>query len=286
MNSLNYKFVLPSFPPTRLLERRPNRFGSDGALQSRPEPATFSQDPFEASFSLSLATSKSQPEVPHSDPMENTIAARRRRPDTNSVRSNSFVCVPPSKQASRPAPTLRRINTDDANLGRISRSPPSPHRADNTLEMYATCPDTSVTIRPRPRAGTGSSESSLSGPLTPISPPSPEDHVVHISPPSNPQPESTSQQKQTPATHGQMSPPDTPPAATMDMRALLDSIPRQFSDGADIFDIWFASHGNDDDTSDMFLYDTGFYAISPQQQNPLMTTASIASSTTIGGSFF
>jgi hypothetical protein len=292
-NSLNYNFVLPSFPPTRLLEKRPNRFGSAGALTSGPAPASSSQDPFAASFSLALATSQSQPEVPRSDPMENTIAARRRRPDTNSIRSSSFVGTPDNKQVPRTMPTLRRINTDDANLGRVSRTPPSPHHADNTLEITETCPDTAVTIRPRPRAGTGSSAApSVSGslgagPLTPISPPSPEDPAANIQP--SPQPESAFQQKQTAAADGEMSPPATPPDATIDMRALLDSIPRQFSDGADPFDSWFGGyHSSDDDAGDMFLYDTGFYAVSPQhqRQNPLMTTASIASSTTMGGAFF
>jgi hypothetical protein len=290
-NSLNYDFVLPSFPPSRLLERRPNRFG---ALTSGPAPATSSQDPFAASFSLALETSKSQPEVPRSDPMENTLAARRRRPDPNSIHSSSSAGTPDNKKVQRAMPTLRRINTDDANLGRVSRSPLSPHHADSTLDITATCPDTSVTIRPRPRAGTGSSSAAPSlsgsldaGPLTPISPPSPEDPAANIQP--SPQPESAFHQMQTAAAGGEMSPPPTPPDATIDMRALLDSIPRHFSDDVDPFDSWFGGcHSSDDDAGDMFLYDTGFYAVSPQHQpqNPLMTTASIASSTTIGGAFF
>jgi hypothetical protein len=133
MNSLSYNFVLPTFPPQRLVERRP-RFGS-------PEQQRTSNDPFAASFALADAA----------DPMTNTLAARRRNTDTPDDKPRVF-------------PVLKRINTDNANSGRV---PDSPGTA-GTLRAPPTPPN-----QTHPMGQEKSMNSEMSPPTTP-------DDMTHI----------------------------------------------------------------------------------------------------------
>lgn len=131
MNSLNYNFVLPTFPPQRLVERRPC-FGSPEQQQT---------DPFAASFALADAA----------DPMTNTLAARRRNTDTPDDKPRVF-------------PVLKRINTDNANSGRV---PDSPGTA-GTLRALPTPPNQTHPMGPEK-----SMNSEMSPPTTP-------DDMTHI----------------------------------------------------------------------------------------------------------
>lgn len=198
MNSINYSFVLPSFPPPRVVARRQAEVGSAGSLQVEPNP------PFTKSFGQPFQLPSSTPssrslESELQNPlMDNSLASRRRRPD--SLRSKSYMDPHSDKEAQsgRPAvPTLRRINTEDANLGRVSRSP--------IVSPGLCCPDTAATIRPRTACSTTRPISD--GPLTPISPPSPEDDKNTTMTPIT--------SVQYVVEHDEMSPPVTPLKGTM-----------------------------------------------------------------------
>jgi hypothetical protein len=189
-NLMNYNFVLPSFPPKRLVERRPERFANDGEQHDdkpyQGEPVL--HDPFAASFGQAVMQNRSlasQVEPEPVDPVEdNTLAARRRRPDPKplDVRSQTFAGgTQESSDQSQPIQTLRRINTVDANLGnysKISTSPRSPFRLDKYAEasiLEGKHPDTTSITRPRTASSITHPISGLfSGPLTPVSPPNPE----------------------------------------------------------------------------------------------------------------
>ncbi|KAF8249314.1 hypothetical protein K440DRAFT_641335 [Wilcoxina mikolae CBS 423.85] len=137
MHSLSHNFVLPNFPPKRLVERRPDRFSSDGSssLASQPQSAPApeaSTDPFAASFGQAIYSPPSPPPpLPSSisDPIENTLAARRRSPCSSRRQS----CMGLEQQQQRTYPILRRINTDGANTRK---------------RISYCCPDTAATIRP------------------------------------------------------------------------------------------------------------------------------------------
>jgi len=203
--------------------------------------------------------------------MYNTLAARRRRPDTDVFlfRSNSFAGVPDSRQSPRTVPILRRINTDDANLGRVSKSPSAGPTPDDTW------PDTSVTVRPRRRSSSAGprplSEILRAGPLTPISPPSPEDEAASQPPAPPSEPQSKPQQ-----TH-EMSPPTTPqmPATAPDDT----SMPRRL--------VWYPnSCSSCSDDENAFAFDFCSSPLPSAGPAALLTTASIASSTTCGDRAF
>ena len=279
MNSLSNDFVLPSFPPQKLVERRPNRFGSDVATQSAAASTTTPEDPFAASFAneLRLSTPSSQssqqevlPSSSSGPIMDNTLAARRRRPDTNVFlfRSNSFAGTPDSRQTPQTISILRRINTDDANFGRISKTSSTSPVADDI------CPDTAVTVRPRRRSSSTRprplSEMLRAGPLTPTSPPNPVDETTSHHHPPPPEPQTKQQQH----TH-EISPPTTPqmPSAALDDT----SIPRRL--------VWYDNCNSYSDDEDAFTFD--FYALPLPSAGPAaMLTASIASSTTCGDRAF
>ncbi|KAI5855642.1 hypothetical protein BZA05DRAFT_213906 [Tricharina praecox] len=63
MNSLTYDFVLPSFPPQKLVERRPNRFGGDAVTQSAAASTATAEDPFAASFANQLRSPSQQEQL-------------------------------------------------------------------------------------------------------------------------------------------------------------------------------------------------------------------------------
>jgi len=246
MHSLNHNFVLPDFPPQRLVERRPDRFGSGGsdgnggiATQPQSAPGAPPQDPFAASFAQAISPpSPPAAEVPNTtlDPMENTLAARRRSPCSSRRQS----CMGLEQQ--RTYPVLRRINTDGANSGRIS--------------PYSSCPDTAATIRPR--------TSSASALLPPPTPPSPEDPV----------PSQKQQYMQT--EHEEMSPPATPQTRA---DCFSSSIPRHFEDYGGFYGGGPSSGGSIE--SDAFEFDYCIVAGAPP-----MTAALPSSATISGTGFF
>ena len=294
----NYVFVLPSFPPQKLLEKRP-KFGSDGSIQSKPQQcaeSTSQPDPFAASFAQAAAaaaaasTSESaservepsavlKSEPTSEDPMDNTLAARRLRPDLSSGRGySSFTGVP-----DRPVPTLRRINTDEANFGsRILRGD-KPPREEICLDHH--------NIRPCASAPAASSappplsDFFQAGPPTPISPPSPEDTPA----PPQSKMETMMVQHQQNFADNEMSPPATPDASSSSSSSCSSSsletswsflglescsIPRHFS-------------GTEEELFSFDLFSSEFQYYHDQQQQcqrppPLFSGVSVASSNTIG----
>ncbi|KAF8542114.1 hypothetical protein BDD12DRAFT_803200 [Trichophaea hybrida] len=217
MHSLNHNFILPNFPPKRLVERRPDRFSSDssGSLASQPQSASAPEvltDPFAASFGQAIYSPPSPPPpLPSSisDPIENTLVARRRSPCSSRRQS----CMGLEQQQQRTYPILRRINTDGANTRKRS--------------SYC-CPDTAATVRP-----------ASTPPHTP------------------PSPSQKQQQYLQGTEHEEMSPPATPQtrADCFTAAAVAASIPRHFEGGG--FYCGGASTGGScsDDGSDVFEFD-------------------------------